>query len=92
MKILITGHTGFIGSHLLSELIKKHNVFGLSLENGNILNKNDLEKFRNVDYCYHLAAVSTFDKAEQNPNEAIATNVIGTKNVVEFCRKSIRGS
>ena len=31
MKILITGATGFLGSHLAIELVKKHEVYALCI-------------------------------------------------------------
>lgn len=40
---------------------------------------------RGVDVVFHLAAVKSVDKAEYNPNEAIATNITGTQNVVDAC-------
>lgn len=36
---------------------------------------------------FHLAAVKSVDKAEYNPNEAIDTNITGTRNVVDACIK-----
>lgn len=40
---------------------------------------------RGCDKVYHLAAMKSVDKAEYNPNEAIATNITGTQNVVQAC-------
>ena len=40
-KILVTGHLGFIGSHLVDELVKEHDVLGIdNLSGGNIENSN----------------------------------------------------
>jgi UDP-N-acetylglucosamine 4,6-dehydratase len=43
---------------------------------------------RNVDCVYHLAAIKSIDKAEYNPNEAIMTNIEGTRNVIDACLKN----
>lgn len=43
---------------------------------------------RGVDTVYHLAAIKSIDKAEYNPNEAILTNIEGTRNVVDACIKN----
>ena len=34
MHIMLTGHRGFIGSHLLNKLKKDHSVVGIDLEDG----------------------------------------------------------
>lgn len=43
---------------------------------------------RGIDQVYHLAAMKSVDKAEENPNEAISINVIGTQNIVDACIKN----
>lgn len=40
---------------------------------------------RGVGHVYHLAATKSVDWIEYNPNQAIATNIIGTQNVVKAC-------
>lgn len=40
-----------------------------------------------VDAVFNLAAIKSVDKAEYNPNEAIATNILGAQNVVDACIK-----
>lgn len=37
------------------------------------------------DAVFHFAAIKSVDGAEYNPWEAVLTNVIGTKNVIEAC-------
>jgi UDP-glucose 4-epimerase len=42
LRILCTGHLGFIGSHLVDELVKEHEVFGIdNLSGGNLDNGNE---------------------------------------------------
>lgn len=38
---------------------------------------------RNVDVVYHVAALKHVDLCEQNPFEAVKTNVLGTQNMLE---------
>lgn len=38
-----------------------------------------------IDCVFHLAALKCVDTLEDNVDEAVATNVIGTQNVVSFC-------
>jgi UDP-N-acetylglucosamine 4,6-dehydratase/5-epimerase len=40
---------------------------------------------RNVDIVFHAAAMKHVDLCEQNPFDAVKTNVIGTSNVIESC-------
>lgn len=49
MNVLVTGATGFIGSHLCEELIKKYEVFGLT-QSGNTKKINHLLNHKN----FHL--------------------------------------
>jgi len=75
-KILITGHVGYIGSHLMKEL----NATGLDIKEGNdILNC----KLPDVDIVIHLAAQSGVIESMQNPIEAVRTNILGTVRLSE---------
>lgn len=46
-------------------------------------------EIQSVDYIFHLAALETylFDKGDLNL-DTLLTNALGTKNVLDFCRKS----
>lgn len=41
--------------------------------------------FQNVDIVFHAAAMKHVTICEENPYDAITTNVIGTKNVIDAC-------
>lgn len=100
MNALITGANGFIGSHLYKRLKSKgHNVVGidnLSHPCGNKVEtkyadvryiKELLPYFCNCDIVYHLAAQINVDKSISDPEETIATNIIGTQNILELARR-----
>lgn len=51
---------------------------------GDIRDKRSLmNAFRNVNYVFHLAALKHVTVCEEQPYEALKTNVIGTQNVIE---------
>ncbi len=92
MRILITGSKGLIGSALKQALqLLNIEVIGIDIrvdeqeaEYGNILNKNDLLPLASlVDGIVHLAAVSRVIDGEKNPELCWATNVVGTRNIVD---------
>lgn len=44
--------------------------------------------FRGADFCFHAAALKHVPSSEFFPMEALKTNVIGTRNVLEIARES----
>jgi UDP-glucuronate 4-epimerase len=90
--ILITGHRGFIGSHLTKKLDELGvSWIGFDLIDGNdIRNKLSLEKYFDsypIDTVIHMAALAGARRGEPYPQEYFDTNVIGTENVARMCEK-----
>lgn len=98
-NILVTGGSGFIGSHVVDSLIDKNykvTIFDMFFPKrkdvkfikGSILDKK-LIKFalKNIDFIFHLAAVSDINKVQNIPAKTIETNIIGTTNLLEEARK-----
>jgi nucleoside-diphosphate-sugar epimerase len=80
-RILLTSSKGFIGSNLFSFLEKRgFDVLGLDED---IRDKEAMRPyFLNADLVVHTAG----ETQEQNNEELChATNVVGTRNVVELC-------
>ena len=50
---------------------------------------NWMNHFENVDYVFHLAALADIVPSINNPEKYFNTNVIGTSNVVNSCRRSV---
>jgi UDP-N-acetylglucosamine 4,6-dehydratase len=46
------------------------------------------EASKDCQMVYHLAAMKSVDKAEYDPWEAVLTNIIGAKNVIEATKKN----
>jgi len=89
-KILVTGHTGFIGKNMLEYLREiGEDPIGYSSTTGqDIFDIEMLDRFvEAVDLVYHFAAYAKPGESKQNPVYAIETNVKGCLNVLEACRK-----
>ena len=52
---------------------------------GDVRDLERLERaFSGIDYVIHAAAMKHIDICEQNPFDAVKTNVIGTSNILEL--------
>ena len=92
--ILVTGSSGFIGSHVAAEALKEgYQVKGLDLKEndntaigfvkGDIRDKSAVSKaMEGVDFIIHLAAVTSVVEFEKNPVECFDINVNGFMNVL----------
>lgn len=92
MKVLITGHKGFVGSETVKYFGEnKIDVVGFDIMEGHdIRDYKDLENViveERPDRILHLAAIARFDEADADPILTHQTNVIGTMNVVQAARK-----
>jgi len=87
MNILLTGHEGFIGSHLYNFLTSKnHNVIGFDLKSGNNLLSSEFPE--NIDLVIHLAGLSGVRDSLNRPTEYWKTNVIGSQRLFDYYKNT----
>ena len=98
-QILVTGGTGFIGSHLVRELRSRgHEVLACDITRGVLEDaiRCDVREFRQFGrifeqrkfgYVYHLAAEYGRWNGEDYFENLWATNAIGTKNIIRVQEK-----
>ena len=90
--LLVTGHRGFIGTRLCDELEARGIKYvGYDLVEGNdIRDAHQLDKFfeeNQIDRVIHLAALAGVRRGEDYQADYIATNIVGTDNVLRISEK-----
>jgi len=100
-KILITGSSGFLGSHVVEAFVAKgydvvefdivpaQNSFNTKKFVGNLLDKELLAgAIQGCDIVFHFGGMADIAECNQRPNEAITANVLGTVNLLSVCANS----
>ena len=103
MRYLVTGGSGFIGSHLCEALVKRgdsvsvidnlstgSNKLGHDIDfvEGSIFDQALLAKLiSNSDYVLHLAAAVGVFNIVNKPLESLMINIKGTEIILELCEK-----
>jgi len=86
MKILITGHKGYIGSHLYNSLLKQgeHEILGIDLQDGeDVLH---CLPNRNFDAVFHFSAFPRVEYSVLNPSYTFRQNAYVTSVLLDWCR------
>ena len=99
MVVLVTGGSGFIGSHIIDKLIEYNHTVrvldkkkplrdDLQFVQGSITDKEAISfAMKDVDVIYHLAAASNIDLVKDNPSQTIEYNVLATAYLLDEARR-----
>ena len=99
-KVLVTGASGFLGSHIADELSQRdYEVILFDMVPSPYAKSNqrmivghlsdcDLlcEITKNIEYIYHFAGLADIAECSEKPKEVALTNIMGTVNLLEACR------
>lgn len=90
MKILVTGHEGDIGRHLVKFLeAKGHEVTGADMENDLRVFDNALKVTKGIDWVFNLAALNgSIEFTTNNHAELIHNNAMVNLNMAEACHRN----
>ena len=85
MKVLVTGHRGFIGRYVFADWRKElgYEVHGIDFP-------DDIKNFKGGDYglVIHLAAYADLRESVEQPEKYYENNVLKAKPLFEWCRET----
>ena len=85
MKALVTGHHGFIGSHVYEHLVSHgHEVDGYDRP----FDLGDFKTNKKYDVVIHLAANAAIREAVKNPDIFWENNVVKSQPIFDYCREN----
>ncbi len=87
-KVLVTGATGFIGTHLITRLVAEaYEVFAPNSQSGDIASNSTWSAFPSAEIVIHLAAKTFVPDSWVDPTLFLETNLNGTVCALNYCRE-----
>ena len=101
-KVLVVGGSGFLGSHVADELTERgYEVTIFDQKKSTWINDNQkfiesdlldrehvIKSLEGFNFVIHFAGIADIGESKEKPLETIETNIIGTANLLEGCRKN----
>ena len=101
-KVLVVGGSGFLGSHVADELTEKgYEVTIFDQKKSTWINDNQkfiesdlldrehvIKSLEGFNFVIHFAGIADIGESKEKPIVTIETNIIGTANLLEGCRKN----
>ena len=104
MTVLVTGGSGFLGAHVINQLINHgYSVVNYDLKNslhiskkckfikGDILNYKKLDKIlksNKIKIIYHFAGLADIEMSAKMPLKTVQVNILGTVNILDLSIKN----
>jgi len=89
-KMLVFGGNGQLGTEFITNIPDRYSFKSIGHDSVDIRNYPKVEeifKKYNPDFVFNFVAITDVDYCENHPLETYETNVLGTKNIAECCKK-----
>ena len=90
MSILITGHKGYIGSHIYNYLLNNYKIYGIDIDDFDLKDYNKLHSFlnnKNIKTIIHLASYKDLNESIEKPIDYYENNINITLNILKAMKE-----
>ena len=86
MHVLVTGHEGYVGSHLMEQLLKQNHTVGYF--EGDLLDTDWENLDERYDTVIHLAGLAGVRRSFSEPLEYYKNNVELSRRIFKYCERT----